>query len=71
MASLPHTSGHSVFLILKKYGSTSHHQEVKGLECRAVEFGFSLGGSGGWGGVSEGSCGECVLYPGSGESEGL
>ena len=58
------------FWFSKTYGSTSHHQEVKGLERRAVELGFGLGGSGGWG-VSEGSCAECVFYPVSGESDGL
>lgn len=33
------------FMVLK-YESTPDHQRVKGLECRAVEFGFGLEGNG-------------------------
>lgn len=29
-----------------KYGSAPDHQRVKGLECRAVDFGFGLEGNG-------------------------
>lgn len=50
-AGPPWASVPSVFSVLK-HGSTSDHQRVKGLECRAVEFGFGLGGSGEIGGLT-------------------
>lgn len=49
-----------IFSVLK-YGSTPNHQRVKGLEYRAVEFEFGLGGN-----VELYE--ECAVYPDSGKS---
>lgn len=55
-------------VLVFKYGSTSNHQRVRGLECRTVQFGFDLGGKrGGYKKSGEGG----AVYLDNGKSERL
>lgn len=66
VGGLPWDFSAPIFSILK-HGSTSDQQRVKGLERRAVGFGFDLGGTGEIDEFSE----ECTLYLGYRESQRL